>query len=80
ASVTRLRFVRFASLTLACSQATFARRQKTTFRGCFLSSGSRVRSVPCGHKKTPLLGVFLMARPAGLVLLKFTFFILKQKI
>ena len=30
---------RCALLALACSKATFARRSKTTFRGCFCSSG-----------------------------------------
>jgi hypothetical protein len=38
-SVTRLQFFRCALHMQACSKATIARRPKTTFRGCFCSSG-----------------------------------------
>ena len=40
-SGTRLRIFRRASVSLACSKANIVRRQKTTFRGCFLSYSPR---------------------------------------
>ena len=56
-SGTRLRIFRRASVSLACSKANIVRHQKTTFRGCFLSSSPRHFSCrefsPPTNKKTP---------------------------